>query len=116
MTTQSKESKEKVEISLLGQRFSLRSDKNEEYVQALAKFVTQQLDDVRKQSRATSTHHVALLTTLNLADLLFQREEEIRRLKSEIRTKTEDAIKELDLVVSLLPQQQPHDDESKLIA
>jgi cell division protein ZapA len=95
--------KRKVEVSLLGQRFTLKSDKSEEYVHGLAKFVTQQVEDLRKQTHAVSTHHLALLVALNLADQLFGREDEVREFKTGIRERTEEALKEVQNALTLLP-------------
>lgn len=95
--------KRKVEVSLMGQKFTLRSERSEEHVQAVAKYVANQIEDLRKQTHTVSTHNVALLVALNLADELMQCQEEIQRLKTDIRTKTTEVLQDVDHVLSLIP-------------
>lgn len=96
--------KRKVEVSLLGQCFAVRTDRDDEYVASLARHVGKQLDDVRKQTRSVSTHHLALLVSLNLADQLFQKEEELLKLKQAMRTKTTDILHNVKTALSHLPE------------
>ncbi len=105
--------KKRVEVSLLGQRFTLRSDKSEEYVQAVAQYVTSQLENVGKQSHTVSTYHVALLTALNLADQLLQKEDELLRLKQGLKERAEGALREVQDALSLLPHHH-HEDDDKI--
>ncbi len=105
--------KKRVEVSLLGQRFTLRSDKSEEYVQAVAQYVTSQLENVAKQSHTVSTYHVALLTALNLADQLLQKEDELLRIKQGLKERAEGALREVQDALSLLPHH--HSDTDDLI-
>jgi cell division protein ZapA len=104
--------KKRVEVSLFGQRFTLRSDKNEEYVQAVAQYVTSQLENVAKQSHSVSTHHVALLTALNLADQLLQKEDELLRIKQGLKNCTEGALREVQDALSLLPHHHTENEDS----
>ncbi len=103
--------KKKVEVSLLGQRFTLRSDKSEEYVQAVAQYVTSQLENVSKQTHTISTYHVALLTALNLADQLLQKEDELLRMKQELKERAESALREVQDALSLLPHHHSEDED-----
>ena len=96
-------SKRKVDVSLLGQRFTVRTERDDEYVASLARHVSRQLDEVRKQTRAVSTHHLALLVALNLADQLFQREEELLKLKQGLRVKTNDILQNVKTALAHLP-------------
>ena len=41
------------EVKILGQRYKVRSDEKEEYVQGLAKYLTEQLDEVQKNTKTT---------------------------------------------------------------
>lgn len=90
------EEKKKVEVVLLGQRLALRSDRSEAYLQKLANFVADQIEDVRKGSRSISTHQSVLLIALKLADMLKQREDELFELKDIIRKKASLAISDVE--------------------
>lgn len=96
--------KRKVEVSLLGQRFQLRSDKSDEYLHGLANFVSERLDDIRKNAKGASTHNMALLLSLNLADQLLEKEEELHRLKSSLESRTQEALQEVQTALSMLPE------------
>ena len=106
--------KRKVEVSLQGQRFQLRSDKPEDYLHGLATFVSEQLDDIRKSAKAASGHNMALLLSLNLADKLFEKQEELNRLKTSLESRTQEALREVQTALSMLPDSVPlevQDDE-----
>ncbi len=106
--------KRKVEVSLLGQRFQLRSDKSDEYLQGLANFVATKLEEIRKASRIASSHHIGMLLSLNLADQLFEKEQELERLKNSLESRAEEALREVQNVLAMLPESAPtevRDDE-----
>lgn len=94
------EEKKKVEVVLLGQRLALRSDRGEAYLQKLANFVADQIEDVRKGSRSISTHQSVLLIALKLADMLKQREDELFELKDIIRQKAALALSDVENALS----------------
>lgn len=108
------EEKKKVEVVLLGQRLALRSNRSESYLQKLANFVADQIEDVRKGARTISAHQSALLIALKLADLLKQREDELFELKDIIRKKASVALSDVetalaDLKVKTEPEAAPKD-------
>lgn len=76
---------QKVEVSLFGQRFVVKTERNEEYVYALVRRVNKILEDIRKQTKVSSTHHVALLAAIHLADCLLHKEEEVIKLQEEVQ-------------------------------
>lgn len=92
--------KKKVEVVLLGQRLALRSDRSESYLQKLANFVADQIEEVRKGSRSISSHQSVLLIALKLADMLKQREDELFELKDVIRKKTSLALSDVETALS----------------
>ncbi len=75
------------EVKILGQRYKIRSDEDEEYISRLAKFVNEQLQEVQKSSRTVATHNVAILAALNIADKLIKTQEKDQRLKEEVLKK-----------------------------
>lgn len=96
------EEKKKVEVVLLGQRLALKSDKSESYLQKLANFVADQIEEIRKTSRSISTHQSVLLIALKLADMLKQREDELFELKDNIKRKASSALSDVELVLNEL--------------
>ncbi len=96
--------KRKVEVNLQGQLFTLKSDKSDEYLQGLAAFVTERLEDIRTNARIASSHNVAMLLCLNLADQLFGKEQELSNLKNSLEARTEEALREVQNVLAMLPE------------
>ena len=63
--------KRSVTVQIAGQKYTLRSDAEEDRVRALAAFVDGLCKDVQKQTRAADTQAVAILTALRIAEELF---------------------------------------------
>lgn len=74
-----------VEVKILGQRFKVKSDDGEEYIQNLAKFVNEQIAEIQRTSQAVATHNVTVLAALNIADALFKAKEEKEHVLREVR-------------------------------
>lgn len=89
---------EKRSVSLLiaGQRLSIRSDKDEEYLQNLAAHVNGIIDDLQNGARHASTQQIFLLAALNMADELFQAQDLNQDLRAEVERRTERLIRMLD--------------------
>lgn len=96
--------KQRFEVTLFGQNFTLRSDRDASYVQALASYVTKELENMQKITRAVSTHHVSLLVAMNLADKLFRREEELELATSELKALTKATLEKVETTLNSLPQ------------
>lgn len=105
------EEKKKVEVVLLGQRLALKSNRGEQYLQKLANFVADQIEEVRKSSRTISTHQSVLLIALKLADMLKQKEDELFELRDSIRQKASIALSDVEIALSDLKMKQ---EEEKL--
>ncbi len=88
--------KRKVEVSLLGRNFTIKSDKDEAYLHQVATFVNRKFDEIRHQTRTATSHDLALLVALNLADELFQSEDRARSTRAEIRKRSERLLRNLD--------------------
>lgn len=101
------EERKKVEVVLLGQRLSLRSNRSEQYLQKLANFVADQIEDVRRGSRSISTHQSVLLICLKLADMLKQKEEELFELKNSLGKKASSALFDVENALNDLKIKNP---------
>lgn len=96
------EEKRKVEVVLLGQRLALKSNRSESYLQKLANFISDQIEETRKSSRSVSTNQSVLLVALKVADMLKQREDELFELKENISKKANLAINDVEIVMDTL--------------
>jgi cell division protein ZapA (FtsZ GTPase activity inhibitor) len=73
--------KRSVTVEVAGQRLQLRTDAEDAYVTALAEYVNVKIGEIKASSRTYSTHVLAVLAALHIADDLFQ----VRRRESELR-------------------------------
>jgi cell division protein ZapA len=96
--------KKKHEIFLLGQKFSIRSEKSEQYINDLAKYIANQIESIRRQTRSVSTPQVTLLLALNLADQLFEKEQQLEALQESLEKKANEALDEVNEALAKLAE------------
>ncbi|MBN4077290.1 cell division protein ZapA [Sulfobacillus acidophilus] len=97
--------KKRIEVSLMGHHFTLRSEQDEKYIQNLATFVTSQIEDIRHHTRTVSSHHLALLVALNLADKLFSIQKKLDSLKNGLKEKANLALNNIDEALLKIPNE-----------
>jgi cell division protein ZapA (FtsZ GTPase activity inhibitor) len=85
-----------VQISVAGQRLSLRTDAKPRYVKELADYVTAKIDQARAPGKIATTQALALLAALTIADELHQLREEKARLERQVRERTRRILRYLD--------------------
>jgi cell division protein ZapA len=78
--------KRSVVVEVAGQKLSLRTDADEGYIQSLAGLVNEKMAEVKASSRTLSTHVLAILTALEIADDL----EKLRKREAELRRRVRD--------------------------
>jgi cell division protein ZapA (FtsZ GTPase activity inhibitor) len=106
MVAHSVVTKRKVEVLLQGQRFTIRSDRDDIYIERLSRLVNDQLDDIKRNTRTLSGHHIALLAALNIADELIRTRELLAKaeeLQALLRQKAQASLKEVDCALAFLP-------------
>lgn len=79
--------KRSVTVEVAGQKFTLRTDADQSYLDILAAFVNEKMGEVKTSTRTFSTHALAILAALNIADELFQSRREQAELKRRVREK-----------------------------
>lgn len=57
-----------VEISIMGQKITVRGDANEDYVREIANYVEKKVKEVMESSRSVASLNVAILAAMNIAD------------------------------------------------
>jgi cell division protein ZapA len=72
-------------VTIAGQRYQLKSDADETYVNTLAGYVDGKMRDVRRASRQVATHEVAILAALQIADALFREKRARGELRKRVR-------------------------------
>jgi len=63
---------ESVTVNIFGKEYTLKGDAESEYVQKVAAFVNERMNEVAAHSTVASTAKVAILAAVNIADELFR--------------------------------------------
>src|SRR5688500_4096172 len=79
--------KRSVSVQIAGQKYTLRSDAEESEVKALAAFVDGRFRQIQRQTRHADTQALAIMTALQIAEVLFGERKETAALKRQIREK-----------------------------
>jgi cell division protein ZapA len=88
-----------VEIKVFGQTYTVKTDAEEDYIQEIAKYVNEKMDEVLKKTKSVSTLNVAILTALNIADDLLKEKEKRIALLQEIEAKSKDLVEKIDIKI-----------------
>lgn len=64
-----------VEVTILGQKYTIKGDADEEYIRKLAAFVDGKLKEVYSASASITPLRAAILASLNIADELHKLQE-----------------------------------------
>jgi len=86
------------EVTLLNQKFQLKSESDEKYVQRVADYVNKKLFDIQEKTKSVSSLNVALLAALNIADDFF-------KMKHESKDKVHQARSKVREIIGLVDQQ-----------
>ena len=89
--------KRAVEVSMMGQKFMIRSDSNDEYVSRIAGYVDGKVNEVLQNTKSVASTQVALLTAMNIADEFFKFKENKNDTLKRVEKKIEDMIELVDL-------------------
>lgn len=89
--------KKTTEISIMGQKFMIRSESNDDYVQEVAVFVDEKINEVMSSTKSVASLNVAILAAMNIADEYLK----FRRERVEKTSKAEKKIKDLIELVEL---------------
>ncbi len=81
--------KKSLTVEVAGQKLTLKTDADEAYVRSLARFVSEKIQQVKRQSRQVATQTVALLAALQIADDLFQERRHAKDFRRRIRAKSQ---------------------------
>ena len=89
--------KKQVEITVLGQKFVVRSDSDEAYVARVGSFVDERMNEIMKNTRSVASINVAILAAMNIADEYFKFKDKFEGQKGEVEKKIQEMIELIDL-------------------
>lgn len=74
-TTQKKERESRVEVNILGDRYTIRGQADTGYIAEVARMVDTRMREIKDRNREMNKVRVAVLAAINLADELLQERE-----------------------------------------
>lgn len=89
--------KRTIEITIMGQKFMVRSDSDESYIQRVAEFVNEKIIEISAKTKAIPSLQVVMLAAMNVADELLKSREEHGRKVVGLEKKIEGMIELIDL-------------------
>lgn len=88
--------KKTFEVTLLNQKFNLKTDNDPKYVQRVSDYVNKKIFEVQEKTKSVSSLNVALLAALNIADDFFKIKESNKELKQEAGKKVKEIVNFID--------------------
>jgi len=89
--------KKQIEIKVMGQKFMVRSESSEEYINAVADFVDQKITEIMKGSKSVASLNVAILAAMNIADEFMKYKDQKDKQVSKVEEKIKTVIELIDL-------------------
>ena len=89
-----------VEIKVLGQTFTVKTDAGEPHIQEVAQYVNEKIDEILTKTKSVSSLNVAILAALNIADDLLKEREKRKTLLREVNLKSKDLVERIDISLS----------------
>jgi cell division protein ZapA len=77
-----------VEINILGQKYTLKGDADEEYIKKLASYVDEKLKEIHEANPNITPLKASILASLNIADELHKIRDEHEKAARNIEEKT----------------------------
>lgn len=89
--------KRTVEVSIMGQKFMVRSESDETYVMRIAEYVNAKVAEISSKTKAIPSLNVVILAAMNIADELMQAQEKKEKVFTGIEKKLAGMIELIDL-------------------
>jgi len=85
-----------VEVNIFGQDYTVKTDADKEYIQKIAKYVDEKMDEIVRNTKTVSTLNTAILAALNIADDFFKEMEKREELLSEVENRSREIVKTIE--------------------
>ena len=94
--TSSKETPQKVDVKIRGQKLSVRSDRDPEFVQKLADHIDEKVSELQKGAPTVPLSKLLMLASMTVAEELFEARDQIDHLREAVRDRTDAVLELLD--------------------
>jgi len=81
----------------MGQKFMVRADTDDDYVQKVASYVNEKMQDIIRSTKSVASLNVAILAAMNIADELFKNRANSSKSQKIVEQKIQDMIELIDL-------------------
>ncbi len=88
---------------VIGREFSVLSDKGDEYVNSIVRYINERAAEIGEASENVTTSDIAILVALNITEELFKVKEEKEDLQSRFENGVEELISYIDKKSKLIP-------------
>lgn len=88
--------KKRFNIKIMGQDISVSSDRGDDHVENVVRYVNEKAGEIEKNSKDVTTLGIAIMVTLNLTEELFRVNEEQEKLCNQFESKAEKLINYID--------------------
>ena len=85
------------EVSIMGQKFMVKSDSDDDYVGEVAVFVDQKINEVIQNTKSVASLNVAILAAMNIADEYFRFRRDRGEKFQTVEKKIQDLIELIDI-------------------
>lgn len=89
--------KKTIEVSILGQKFLVRSESEEQYVARVAEFVNEKVMEIARKTQSIPSLNVAILAAMNIADEYLRMREKKEQTFQTVEKKIHSLIELIDL-------------------
>ena len=89
-------SKKVCEISILGNKYTIKSDEPEKKIREIESYVNQKIEEVLKKSKSISTQNATVMAALNIAGEYFKVKESQRDYHAGVVKKSKDILDWID--------------------
>jgi len=88
---------------VMGREFSVLSDKGDEYVERIVRYVNERAGEIGEASENATASDIAILVALNIAEELFGVQEEKENLQGRFEDGVEELIRYIDTKSMVIP-------------
>jgi cell division protein ZapA len=85
-----------IEVNIFGQGYTIKTDAEAEYIQKIAEYVGQKMDEIVRNTKTVSTLNVAILAALNIADDFFKEVQKREELLTVVDNRSREMIEAID--------------------
>lgn len=89
--------KKTTEVQIMGQKFMVKSESDDDYVDQVAVYVDQKINEVIQNTKSVASLNVAILAAMNIADEYFRFRRDRGEKFSTMEKKIQDLIELIDI-------------------